>query len=84
MEGPDTAIEDSTKRRERIMSTTSDEHGLPRMLTTAQLAAALCVTASTLCRWRAQGIGPRVFWVAEASPRYREVDVLAWLEGVAA
>lgn len=84
MEGPDQVHKEATNRRDRIMSTTRDEHGLPRMLTTAQVAAALGVASSTLCRWRAQGIGPRVFWIAEASPRYRETDVLAWLDGVAA
>ena len=54
--------------------------GLPQMLTTAQVAEALGVDPSTLSRWRSQGIGPRVFWLGKASPRYREVDVLEWLE----
>lgn len=66
------------------MGIEKDLGGLPRMLTTAQVAKALHVAPSTLCRWRSQGLGPRVFWVAEASPRYREADVLAWLERVAA
>ncbi|MFC7596297.1 helix-turn-helix transcriptional regulator [Terrabacter sp. GCM10028922] len=57
---------------------------LPRMLTTSEVARALNVSPSTLCRWRAQGVGPRVFWIAPASPRYRHEDVLAWLDKVAA
>lgn len=57
---------------------------LPMMLTTKEVAQALKVTPSTLCRWRARGIGPRVFWLGEASPRYRQCDVVAWLERVAA
>jgi len=46
--------------------------GMPVMLTTAEVARALKVAPSTLCRWRAQGVGPRVFWLGEATPRYRE------------
>lgn len=57
---------------------------LPMMLTTAEVARALKVTPSTLCRWRARGIGPRVFWVGDKIPRYRRTDVVAWLERVAA
>lgn len=67
-----------------MMGTEKDVSGLPRMLTTSQVAQALHVAPSTVCRWRTQGIGPRVFWVAPASPRYRQADVLAWLERVAA
>ena len=33
---------------------------------------------------RAQGVGPRAYWLGKASPRYREQDVLAWLERNAA
>ncbi len=42
------------------------------------------VNRSTLSRWRAQGVGPRVYWLGKATPRYREEDVLAWLERNAA
>lgn len=56
----------------------------PEMMTTGEVARALKVTPSTLCRWRARGVGPRVYWLGVASPRYRRVDVLAWLERVAA
>jgi predicted DNA-binding transcriptional regulator AlpA len=52
---------------------------LPKMLNTTQVAKALGVNPSTVCRWRAQGIGPRVYWLGKASPRYREDDVLDWL-----
>ena len=55
-------------------------NGLPQMLTTAEVAEALGVDPSTLSRWRSRGTGPRVFWLGKASPRYREVDVLEWLE----
>lgn len=58
--------------------------GLPRMLTSNEVAKALGVCPSTLCRWRAQGIGPRVYWLGVASPRYREDDVLEWLERMSA
>ena len=53
--------------------------GLPKMLNSTQVAQALGVKRSTLSRWRAQGIGPRVYWLGKASPRYREQDVLEWL-----
>lgn len=58
--------------------------GLPRMLTSNEVAKALGVCPSTLCRWRSQGIGPRVYWLGVASPRYREDDVLEWLERMSA
>lgn len=58
--------------------------GLPLMMTTAEVAKALRVAPSTLCRWRARGIGPRVYRLGEATPRYLRSDVLAWLEGTAA
>lgn len=55
-------------------------NGLPRMLTTTEVAQALGLDPSTLSRWRSQRIGPKVFWLGKASPRYREADVLEWLE----
>ena len=58
--------------------------GLPTMLNSLQVAQALGVNRSTLCRWRAQGVGPRVYWLGKACPRYREQDVLDWLERNAA
>lgn len=62
----------------------ADTVRLPRMLNSTQVAAALGVNRSTLCRWRAQGVGPRVYWLGKSSPRYREQDVLDWLERNAA
>lgn len=57
---------------------------LPKLLNSTQVAKALGVNPSTLSRWRAQGIGPRVYWLAKTCPRYREEDVLEWLERNAA
>jgi len=54
------------------------------MLTSSEVALLLAVAPSTLCRWRAEGKGPRVCWLGTASPRYREDDVLEWLERVSA
>ena len=62
----------------------ADTGRLPRMLNSTDVAQALGVNRSTLCRWRAQGVGPRVYWLGKASPRYRHDDVLAWLERNAA
>ena len=53
---------------------------LPRMLNSTQVAQALGVDPSTLSRWRSQGVGPRVYWLAKSCPRYREDDVLEWLD----
>lgn len=53
---------------------------LPRMLTSTEVAQALGVSPSTLSRWRARGVGPRVYWLGRACPRYREQDILEWLE----
>ena len=58
--------------------------GLRKMLSTKQVAQALGVNPSAVCRWRAQGVGPRVYWLGKSCPRYREEDVLAWLERNAA
>lgn len=78
----------SRRRVPRPVGTTNETpasiHGIPRMLTTTQVAETLGVNPSTLSRWRARGIGPRVYWLGPATPRYREDDVLAWLEGTAA
>ena len=50
------------------------------MLTSTEVAQALGVDPSTLSRWRVAGQGPRVYWLGKACPRYREDDVLEWLE----
>ena len=54
------------------------------MLNSTQVAQALGVNRSTLSRWRTQGVGPRVYWLGKSCPRYREQDVLEWLERNAA
>lgn len=53
---------------------------LPRMLTSTEVTEALDVSPSTLSRCRAGGVGPRVYWLGRACPRYREQDILEWLE----
>lgn len=50
-----------------------------RLLNTAQVAAWLSVSKSTLVRWRQSGEGPAVYWLAEGVPRYRAADIEAWL-----
>ena len=62
----------------------ADQARLPKMLNSTQVAQVLAVHPSTLSRWRAQGIGPRVYWLGKACPRYREDDVLEWPERNAA
>lgn len=58
--------------------------GLPKLLTTTEVAKALGMNPSTLSRWRQEGKGPRVYWLGDASPRYSEDDVIEWLERMAA
>lgn len=57
---------------------------LSPMLTSKQVAQLLSVAPSTLCRWRKTGKGPRVHWLGDGTPRYREDDLLEWLERMAA
>ena len=59
-------------------------NGLPQMLRSSEVAKALGVDPATLSRWRSQGVGPRVYWLGKGCPRYREQDVLDWLERHAA
>ncbi|MDQ2849996.1 MAG: helix-turn-helix domain-containing protein [Allobranchiibius sp.] len=56
---------------------------VPRLLTSAEVADALQVDRSTLCRWRMANEGPRVIWLRVGVPRYRVEDVLDWIERVA-
>lgn len=49
------------------------------LLTAHEVAEALGVTTKTLRNWRYQGRGPTVTYVG-SQPRYREADVLAWVE----
>lgn len=53
---------------------------VPTLLTTREVARQLRVDASTLSRWRALGHGPAVVWLSPTTPRYRQDDVLAWLD----
>jgi hypothetical protein len=64
-------------------SAEAEETGLHQLLTSAQVARALQVNASTLSKWRAQGIGPKVVWLSERGPRYSRDDVNEWLERAA-
>ena len=59
-------------------------HGIAAFLTSGEVARILNVAPSTLCRWRATGQGPRVYWLGTASPRYRVDDILEWLERLGA
>lgn len=63
---------------------TPGEAELPRLLTTKDVARAVQVSPSTLCRWRHSGEGPRVTWLSPFIPRYRREDVDAWLRKAAA
>lgn len=69
-------------KRNRVSPKTSTV--LSQMLTSKDVARLLCVAPSTLCRWRQTGKGPRVYWLGDGSPRYREDDILEWLERMAA
>ena len=68
----------------RDLAGTAEPTRLSTMLTSKEVARLLCVAPSTLCRWRATGKGPRVYWLGAGSPRYREDDILEWLERMAA
>ena len=57
---------------------------LPVLLTSLEVARALKVSPSTLCRWRQSGLGPRVTWLTPSCPRYRRADVDGWLKRAAA
>lgn len=57
---------------------------LERLLTSAEVAEALQISPSTLCRWRQVGHGPRVTWLTPFSPRYQREDVAAWVKRSAA
>lgn len=62
----------------------STETRLSPMLTSKEVARLLSVAPSTLCRWRQTGKGPRVYWLGDGTPRYREDDLLEWLERMSA
>ena len=66
-----------------VIAMAGDSTPVPRLLTTAEVADLLHVNASTLCRWRQQGMGPRVAWLSPSIPRYQLADVTAWIERTA-
>lgn len=51
------------------------------LMTSEEVAAWLRVSQPTLCRWRKEGRGPRVYWLTDFCPRYRRSDVQEWLNG---
>lgn len=57
---------------------------LPALLTTVEVAEVLRVDRSTLARWRASGVGPRVTWLSPNVPRYQRDDIADWLRRAAA
>ena len=50
------------------------------LLSPAEVSKILGVTRSTLCRLRQEGKGPRFVWVTDHTPRYREDELLAYIE----
>ena len=57
--------------------------GLPVLMKTAEVAELLQVDASTLCRWRQAGVGPRPTWLTRSMPRYQRHELMAWIERMA-
>ncbi len=60
------------------------EMTIEQYLTTNEVAQWIRVSASTLCRWRQDGRGPRATWLSETVPRYRRTDVEHWLQAARA
>ena len=54
-----------------------------QLLSSSEVAKILGVTRSTLCRLRQQNPGPRCIWITDHAPRYREDDLLAYIESKA-
>jgi hypothetical protein len=52
---------------------------MERMLSRAEVGDRLGIPPATLAAWASAGSGPRYFRVGRHA-RYREVDVIAWLE----
>ena len=52
------------------------------LLTTTEAAAALALAPKTLRNWRSQGLGPPFIRLGGAI-RYRETDLLAWVDAQA-
>ena len=57
---------------------------LPELLTRREVAEVLRVSQACLSRWARAGTGPRCLWLSPTVPRYRRVDVLAFLSQAAA
>ena len=51
-----------------------------KLLNTNELAAMLGVTVNTLQIWRHQGKGPQYIKLSRRAVRYKERDVLAWMD----
>lgn len=51
-----------------------------QLLSPTEVSKILGVATSTLCRMRQTGTGPRCVWVTDHAPRYREDDILAYVE----
>lgn len=51
-----------------------------RLLTVAELAEYLGVSPHTIYQWRYRSEGPPGFRLGKGQVRYRESEVLAWLE----
>ena len=55
---------------------------MTNLLTTTEAAAALALAPKTLRNWRSQGLGPPFIRLGGAI-RYRETDLLAWVDAQA-
>ncbi len=51
-----------------------------KLLNTNELSAMLGVTVNTLQIWRHQGKGPKYFKLSRRAVRYKERDILAWMD----
>ena len=51
-----------------------------QLLSSSEVAKILGVTRSTLCRLRQQNRGPRCVWITDHTPRYREDELLIFIE----
>lgn len=56
------------------------------LMTTQDLSVLLCVSKSTICRWRTDQKGPReiseaLVWLDSGIPRYRTNEVIAFVRG---
>jgi predicted DNA-binding transcriptional regulator AlpA len=54
-----------------------------RLLDTKELSKMLGVTTNTLQIWRHEGKGPKYLKLSRRAVRYKEQDVLNWMESTA-